>query len=430
MENNKNDEINNQKKININIENDIIIQENEKEINHSENNINKQIIINIKENKNDEKNKIEENKEINNIIIKKDGISIINSQQLNKNFQKKNIIKKISIIDLDSKKEKKKERARFFSSEFSNISETSEKPKNYINKINNVNININNNKKKQKNKPMYKSPKNIINNNNNQINQMITPKTKNKHKLINRIRSINISSTKSLNFGHDFISKKLNSKEQQQNKRNNKLNHLSPINITTTEQKMNNNNHVVNKKYSENNLIKIWPKFFNNKEYDLSSEFNEFNENEEIYYYEPKHQPQSIVNYSLLNFTNKKKNKKILSYSYQKENNKSQSKLNNILNDTINTINRLFSSKKEENKENKEKKEKKDIDVNKLKENIEIKNKEIEKIKKLIKKAEKEMEKCDNEIRNIDNWIQKEENKNENMIYFFNYININNNNII
>ena len=277
---------------------------------------------------------------------------------------------------------------------------------------------------------MYKSPKNIINNNNNQINQMITPKTKNKHKLINRIRSINISSTKSLNFGHDFISKKFNSKEQQQNKRNNKLNHLSPINITTTEQKINNNNRVVNKKYSENNLTKIWPKFFNNKEYDLSSEFNEFNENEEIYYYEPKHQPQSIVNYSLLNFTNKKKNKKILSYSYQKENNKSQSKLNNILNDTINTINRLFSSKKEENKENKEKKEKKDIDVNKLKENIEIKNKEIEKIKKLIKKAEKEMEKCDNEIRNIDNWIQKEENKNENMIYFFNYININNNNII
>ena len=68
--------------------------------------------------------------------------------------------------------------------------------------------------------------------------------------------------------------------------------------------------------------------------------------------------------------------------------------------------------------------------MNKLKENIEIKNKEIEKIKKLIKKAENEMEKCDNEIRNIDNWIQKEENKNENMIYFFNYININNNNII
>jgi hypothetical protein len=277
---------------------------------------------------------------------------------------------------------------------------------------------------------MYKSPKNIINNNNNQINQMITPKTKNKHKLINRIRSINISSTKSLNFGHDFISKKLNSKEQQQNKRNNKLNHLSPINITTTEQKMNNNNHVVNKKYSENNLIKIWPKFFNNKEYDLSSEFNEFNENEEIYYYEPKHQPQSIVNYSLLNFTNKKKNKKNLSLSYQKEKNKSQSKLNNILNDTINTINRLFSSKKEEKKENKENKEKKEIDVNKLKENIEIKNKEIEKIKKLIKKAENEMEKCDNEIRNIDNWIQKEEKKNDNMRYFFNYININNNNII
>ena len=48
---------------------------------------------------------------------------------------------------------------------------------------------------------------------------MTTPKLKNKHKLINRIRSINISSTKSLNFGHDFISKKFNSKEQQQNKR-------------------------------------------------------------------------------------------------------------------------------------------------------------------------------------------------------------------
>ena len=103
------------KKININIENDIINQENEKEINHRENNINKQIIINIKENKNDEKNKIEENKEINNIIIKKDGISIINSQQLNKNFQKKNIIKKISIIDLDSKKKKDQKRKRTIS---------------------------------------------------------------------------------------------------------------------------------------------------------------------------------------------------------------------------------------------------------------------------------------------------------------------------
>ena len=43
---------------------------------------------------------------------------------------------------------------------------------------------------------------------------------------------------------------------------------------------------------------------------------------------------------------------------------------------------------------------------------------------------ENKMEKCDNEIRNIDNWIQKEEKKNDNMIYFFNYININNNNII
>ena len=57
---------------------------------------------------------------------------------------------------------------------------------------------------------------------------MITPKTKNKHKLINRIRSINISSTKSLNFGHDFISKKFNSKEQQQNKRNNSIAALYP----------------------------------------------------------------------------------------------------------------------------------------------------------------------------------------------------------
>ena len=45
-------------------------------------------------------------------------------------------------------------------------------------------------------------------------------------------------------------------------------------------------------------------------------------------------------------------------------------------------------------------------------------------------KPEDKVTATDNEIRNIDNWIQKEENKNENMIYFFNYININNNNII
>ena len=265
---------------------------------------------------------------------------------------------------------------------------------------------------------IYRISKNISENSNNPINSTNKSVQKNpkksKHKLINRIRSINISS-KHLNFS---------------NKKDHKFNSFSP-NILQKQNK--NNKKSLVKNYSENNLNKIWDKIFHGNEYNIKKDLNEVNENEEIHYYDPG----SIIKYSFNNFNNKNYyNKKFFSQSVKKENNNSESRFNNILNNTINTLNKSlskfiyfnFSNNEEQKKEENFSKRKKEINANKLKENIDMKNKDIERIKKLIKNAKNEIQKVDSEIRKIDSWIKKEDSRNENLIYFLNFFNINKDN--
>ena len=280
-------------------------------------------------------------------------------------------------------------------------------------------------------KLLYKSPKNIKKNSNNPINKtsnILTPKTKNNHKFINRIRSINIS-TKSLNFTN---TNRLNNQPKDYNlnlaKNQNRINSLSPNNIPKQKPAK---KRILNKQYSENNLNQVWQKFFNEKENNIQNELDEFNEDDEIYYYEP----QSIVNYCSSNFTNKNnnRNKKIQSLSVKKENN-TESRFNNLLNSTIKTLNQNlfkfmdfnFVNNNEEKQEEKNVVKTKEIDVNKLKQKIEKKNKDIEKIKKIIDKMQKDVKKLDNEIKNVDSWIKKEKEENEFLIYFLIFFNMNN----
>ena len=467
---------NDDKLISDNIDNLEIVKEIENENDKGNNyiNINTNIEINEKREKDDNKKKIikEENDSDNKIKIekklikldKKEDINIIskNEQILKEKSPKKNVITKISVINFDTEnnnehiinkdKEEDNKRTldRYFSSkimttygqEVRNISKLKEKEqKSKNNKNKNNKDYLNKNKKGNKLKLIYKSPKNITShksNNNpiNKINNNINSVGKNKHKLINRIRAINISS-KSLIFTNNFINKKNNNlnlnlnfitNENNLTKKYNKLNSFSPGNKSAISENKKNTN-ILNRKYSENNLTQIRPKFFEKEEKDIENDLNEFNENEEIYYYEP----QSIVNYSSSNFINKKKIKKNLSLSVQKEKkNNLESRFNSLLNSTINTINKNlfkfidfnFSSKKEEKKvENKI--EKKEIDINEIREKIKIKNKNIEKIKKLIEKTQKEIIKCDKEIKSIDSMIQKEEINNNYLIHLLNYFNSN-----
>ena len=411
------------KNININLNN----KEIEKEI--EVNNINDKeniLDMNIKENKPkdiNQKNKISKNSNKKGNKNKTENMK--KESKLNKNYSKKNISKK-SKIHFDEEREKEKERERFFSS-----NELKTKGKE-VRKISDYIINNNKNKSRNKIKLLYNSPKNIRKNNNplNKSSNILTPNSKNNHKLINRIRSINIS-TKSLNFNNtNRLNKKQKDYSLNLNKNKNKLSSLSPSNITKQKP---NNKRSLNKQYSENNLNQIWQNFFNEEENNIQNGLDEFNEDEEIYYYEP----QSIVNYCSSNFTNNKKNnnknKKFQSLSVKKENN-TQSQFNNILNSTIKTLNKNLFKFMDFNFVNniKEKKEEKnfikniEIDVHKLKENIDMKNKDIEKMKNLIDKTQKEIKKLDNEIRSVDSWIKKEIEVNENLIRLLNFFNMNN----
>ena len=372
--------------------------------------------LNINDNENN-KNKIEIINQENFIIKSLENISkpekTKKKRKLIKNYSKQNI-SKINIINLDfeNENEKKinKERERFFSSkDVKKTPKLNEKQK--IKEIYNIK-----NEAKNKSRMIYRISKNISENSNNPKNSTNKSVQKNpkksKHKLINRIRSINISS-KHLNFS---------------NKKDHKFNSFSP-NIL---QKQNNKRSLV-KNYSQNNLNKIWDKIFHGNEYNIKKDLNEVNENEEIHYYDPG----SIIKYSFNNFNNKNYyNKKFFSQSVKKENNNSESRFNNILNNTINTLNKSlskfiffnFSNNEEQKKEENFSKRKKEINVNKLKENIDMKNKDIERIKKLIKNAKNEIQKVDSEIRKIDSWIKKEDSRNENLIYFLNFFNINKDN--
>ena len=352
---------------------------------------------------------------------------------IKKNSPKKNRIAKINVINLDNDNKNIKERNRFFSTKVVNsyqkeVLSPSKKKEKSPNKINNSG------KKKHRLKLIYKSPKNINkdDNTNTSDNTHISKSGKNRHKLINRIKSINIS-TKSLNFGYNLRKK---SSEISLN-----LNSFSPNNKKLFQKQNSNLTNSLNRKYSENNLSQIWHKFFEKGEHKIEKESNEFNEDQEIYYYEP----QSNANHSPDNFINKKY-KKGLSSSVNKElNEKTESRFNKILNSTINTLNKSlfkfidfnFMDKEEEKKselkklEEKKKKEYKEINIDKIKENIQIKNKDIDIIKKKIEKIQKEIIKYDKEIKNYDIWIQKEDVEHERLTYFLNYyFNINNNNDI
>ena len=440
-------------KININLINENTEQlETDVNINNIGNNQN---IVNINEKEN-KKNKLKEENQVNFIIKAEENkaeISQIFNADKNENkpekpknkyklikYNSKENISNINIINLEQENERKinKQRERFFSSKEMNFYEK-EKPKlkekQKIKEIYNIK-----NGKKNKSRMIYKITKNITENNSpiNNKNKSVQKNTKkNKHKLINRIRSINIS-TKHLNFSNrkDSFINELNNynlnlninkdKEKNKNTRYNKLNSFSP-NIS---QYQNNNKRSLVKNLSEINLNKIWDKIFNGGEYDIKKELNEVKEDEEIYYYEPG----SILNYfSNFNKNNNNNNKKFLSQSVKKEDNKSALRFNNILNNTINTLNESlskfidfnFSKNKEHKKEEKIKIKKKEIDVNKLKENINMKNKDIEKIKKSIEMAKKEIRKVEKEIGKFDLWIKNENAENEKLINFLNFFNMN-----
>ena len=389
-----------------------------------------------------------------NILISKDSQTtnkinlkdeIINkNSKLNKKYSKKNI-SKVSILLFDTEKQKNikkgKSLERCFSSkvlttfgkEVRNISNILEE-KEITNNL--YEIKENKLRNKYQNKILYKSPKNIIKDN-NPINQTHSRRNKNEHKLINRIRSINIS-TKSLNFNNSTHFKNKmsinnynlnikNKQEKNQRKTYDKLNSFSPIHISTQQH---NNKRYLSKRYSENNLNQRLNKIFNEGEQNIQTDLDEFKDDGKIYYFEP----QSIVNYSSYNLSNKIINKKYQSQSVKKEK-KTESRFNNLLNNTLNTLNKNlfkfidfnFSNSKEKVKVENKKYEIKEIDINKIKENIEMKNRDIEKIKIMIEKVQREIQKYDNEIKSIDSWIEKEEIENKNLIHFLNFYNMNNN---
>ena len=138
-------------------------------------------------------------------------------------------------------------------------------------------------------------------------------------------------------------------------------------------------------------------------------------------YYEPK----SIVNYSTSNFSNEKHNNKYQSLSVSKDSKKS----NNIINKTLDTINKnffnLINSKlvRHTNEPSQTIKKIEIKDKKTLNEEINKKNEDIEKINRLISKMKNQITKYDTESRIIDNLIRKEEQEGEVLRQMINFIN-------
>ena len=388
--------------------------------------------VNIKEN-NDENIIIEKNNIINEQLIPREQ----NEQNKRKNSEQKtlkkiennkNIISKINRIDFNKEKENKKllstKMITSYNDEVMNIPDLLEEI------YNNNKDELKLTDKNQKNLKKIKT----TSDNNSKSKSKSKSKRKHEHKLINRIRAINIT-TKSLIFSNSSknININLNSPRNNYELKSN-IKNDSPFHLDISEA----NQKQLIKKKSVKNLDSLWNKIFDAKDerergYELD-ELTKVNENDDIYYYEPK----SIVNYAWDKSPTKKtknKNKKYQSLSVKKEDRKTQSRFSNLLNSTLKSINQFIDLNFYFSKENEEKKKenitknieknKKKIDGGKIRKNIEIKNKEIEEIKKLIEKRKKEIEKYDIEIKKVNSWIQKKNLERNNLIYLMNFFNMN-----
>ena len=299
------------------------------------------------------------------------------------------------------------------------------------------------NQKNKKIKVLYKNPQNIDSKFFTHSNNL-----KNTHKIINRKRGINLS-TKSLDINtYSNNNNKINNLNKNKNTSNQKKNNIdqkneNKPNITNYKTKkikeiniavLNNNNDInqtqkenneINKTYSESDLGEVGGEIIEDDESEKENEIDELdelNETNKIYYYDPK----SIVNYSSINFTNRK-NRKHQSLSVSKENTLYNSIFNKTINKIINqsifkfsdmSLNRYMDIPSQE-----QDLEKKNKEIKNINEKINIKNKDIEKINKLIENIKKQIKKYDKEIRTIDNYIQQEENEGDMLRQLINFFN-------
>lgn len=311
------------------------------------------------------------------------------------------------------------------------------------------------NKIPQKNNKNLHDKKNDINSNSNKVyntnNLTRNNNSKNTHKIIKRKREITFSN-KSLNlnnhinntlYDNDSI-KKPKKKEKnvekmvydiktyEKNEINSNQKNIKIQNNKESNRNKNNNkyeskksNKELNKTYSESDLGEVGGEIIDDGSSESENLLKEVNETDDIYYYDPK----SIVNYSSVNFINKKNsNKKYQSLSVSKNNNnKVDSKYNNTFNKTVNRSlfsnnnNIDFTQHKKLQTHNFEK-------INKIEEinhKIKMKNNDIERIIKIINNMKKEINKYNNEIKNMKEMIFDEEQegyKLRHMINFFSNI--------
>jgi hypothetical protein len=209
---------------------------------------------------------------------------------------------------------------------------------------------------------------------------------------------------------------------------NHKIKNNKEINIKISMNSENDNkkeNTDTNKTYSESDLGEVGGEIIDDEsenEKDLD-EIDELNEKDNIYYYEPK----SIVNYSSVNFTNKKYNRKYQSLSVSKENKLSNNIFSKTINNSINKKN-LFNINDLNRTQNINLtsqifKNNKINEIKNLNDKINMKNKEIEKINRLIENIKKQIKKYDNEIRVIDTWIEHEEKEGHKLRHMINFVN-------
>ena len=265
---------------------------------------------------------------------------------------------------------------------------------------------------------------------------------KNTHKIISRKKGIS-SSTKSLDIANHYIYNTQNNnsnciktiKKKKENfkkmeKRNVKEENIKSkknidINIQNGKNKINKiekENTDINKTYSESDLGEVGGEIIDEEsENDNLDEIDELNEANKVYYYDPK----SIVNYSTVNFTNKK-NRKYQSLSVSKE-----KLVNNIFNNSLNNmINKNLFKNDDLNKtqhinmpsqilENKH-----ILLIKSMNDKINMRKNDIEKINKLISNIKKEIKNYDNEIRIIDNWIINEKKEGEILRQMINFVNM------
>ena len=261
-------------------------------------------------------------------------------------------------------------------------------------------------------------------------------KSINSRKVIKHIKGI--KSDKSLYYSTNNLIKsnfndkmKDTNKEEQRDKsdiNNNKKNNIIPKskknernNITNYKIKKikdsDSKNKNTKKEVNELNKASTVKEINEEEDSEYGKELNELNEEDKIYYYEP----QSIVNYSSVNFTNKR-NRKHFSFSVFKENKMSHSPFSNPITDISknlfkfdnNGYNPQLQSQAFERSNN-------ILKIKNLNDKINQKKNGIQKVNKAISDKQKELLFYNKEIRIIDNMIQKEEEEREILQTMINY---------